>query len=292
MADGYNAWSAEDAQFVLRQAAADAGSAAQSAANDAQSRQDPLRSPPDFHRRHSRTHLLADIRRCRYRHDGDVPPDRGQRLVVVVVRDALPRHAIGREAFLDCGVVVQREHGKDPVQQAVPRRGELCGVPDGQYGHGALLRMRPAGACRRERTAAFGVSGPAPGRSRIDTAPCGIEVSDASSRPARSPFPYSVAAASAFKGRDVGGPWRDPEDPGVGSLSVPEGEPPVRARDASHGADRARQSSVRKRAGQVPPGRAAVLGGGTDRVGPPAQTSARPAAARRAAEYDNPHLLA
>ena len=46
MADGYNAWSAEDAQFVLRQAAADAGSAAQSAANDAQSRQDPLRSPP------------------------------------------------------------------------------------------------------------------------------------------------------------------------------------------------------------------------------------------------------
>ncbi len=66
---------------------------------------------------------------CRYRQNRDVaplrglPPDRGKQLVMVVERDALPRHAMGQDALFECRVVEQREHGKNAVQQAVHRRG-------------------------------------------------------------------------------------------------------------------------------------------------------------------------
>ena len=78
--------------------------------------------------------------------------------------------------------------------------------------------MCPAGARRREGTAAFGGNGPDPVRGETDIAPCRIGLSKSFVLPARPPFPYTVAAASAFEGRDVG--WI-PEDP--------RGRPPFRS---------------------------------------------------------------
>ena len=49
-----------------------------------------------------------------------LPPDLGQRLVLIVERDALPRHAIGQDALFEGRIERQSEHGKDAFQQAVP----------------------------------------------------------------------------------------------------------------------------------------------------------------------------
>ena len=105
--------------------------------------------------------------------------------------------------------------------------------------------------------------------------------------PAGTRFPVPLAAASVCEGRDVGGPGRDHEDHGVSHdpLSEPGRRFSLAMLPGLRAPDCARQPSCRKRAGQAPPGRAAVRGRGTDRVGPPAGTLAQPAAARRKDEY-------
>ena len=159
--------------------------------------------------------------------------------------------------------------------------------------------MRPAGARRREGAA--DVRGPP-----TSTATVRLQVSEntilkhiefgmgnACVRHASTPFPYPVAAASAFEGTVVGVPWQDSEDSGVGRVSVPEGGHGFGLAMLSrpHGKDYALQPSVRKRASQVPRGRAAVRGCGTDRVGPPDSTPAQPAVVRRGAEQGNALLI-
>ena len=233
---------------------------------------------PGLHPREERLHRPVPTGKRRACHqDRDVPPlrvlppNRGQRLVLVVERNALPRHAPGQNAHFEGRVVEQREHGKDPVPQAVPRSGKLHGVPEGLCSHGKLLRMRRAGARRREGTTAFGGNGPASILGENDIGPYRIGRSDACARPASTPFSNPVAAASAFEGRDVGGPWRGPDDLGLGPHSVQESRPPIRAGDASQtasGGPLPRQPSVRKRGGQVPPERVAVRRHGIYRVGP------------------------
>ena len=110
----------------------------------------------------------------------------------------------------------------NPLQQAVPRRGKLCSVPEGLYCHRKLLRMRPAGARQREGTAAFCGNGPAPCQGEINIAPYPIRISKSCARPSSAPFSYPVAAASPFDGGDAGGPRPDHEDPGGNHVPVSE----------------------------------------------------------------------
>ena len=66
-------------------------------------------------------------------------------------------------------------------------------------------------------------SGPARGRVGDNRSPSEIGMSNSSIRPARAPFPHLITAASVFEGWKDGEPCRDPEDPGVGHVSVSEG---------------------------------------------------------------------
>ena len=174
--------------------------------------------------------------------------------------------------------------GGAPARKALRRAGRSCG-------RGVHLRMRLPGARRREGTAAVGGNALATGRGQSDSELCGIGVPRACAHPARAPFPYPAAAASAteFEGRG-GGILKTPGSATFPFRKVGHRFGPVMI-SRPYRAERARQPSVRTRAGQVPPGREAVRECGTDRVGPSDSTLAQPAVARRAAEQGDALLI-